>query len=91
MESIRRCTLLPAQVLEASAPAMRTKGRLRPGADADVVVFDADTITDQATYGESTRPSTGVRHVLVNGTFVVRDGALVADASPGRPVRGRSI
>ena len=87
LEAVRHCTLLPAQVLEASVPPMRAKGRLRPGADADLVVFDADTITDQATYADSTRPSSGMRHVLVDGTFVLRDGALVLDARPGRPLR----
>jgi cytosine/adenosine deaminase-related metal-dependent hydrolase len=86
-ESIRRATILPARVLEASVPAVRAKGRVQPGADADVVVFDADSITDQATYDASTRPSTGIAHVLVDGTFVVRDRELVLDASPGRPIR----
>ena len=40
-----------------------------------------------ASYDDSTRPSAGIRHVLVNGTFVVRDGDVVTDARPGRPVR----
>ena len=44
-------------------------------------------VTDQATYDASTRPSSGIAHVLVDGTFVVRDGTLVPDAFPGRPVR----
>ena len=52
-----------------------------------MVVFDPATLADQATYADSTRPSAGIRHVLVNGTFVVRDGSIVADARPGRPVR----
>ena len=69
---------------------MRAKGRLRAGADADIVVFDADAIADQATYAHSTRPSAGIRHVLVGGVFVVRDGRLVSDARPGRPVRARA-
>ena len=68
-------------------PAMRRKGRLQAGLDADVVVFDPKTITDRASYRESTRPSAGIRHVLVNGTFVVRDGDIAAEARPGRPVR----
>jgi hypothetical protein len=87
MDAVRRCTLLPARVLEGAAPAMRAKGRVQAGADADIVVFDADRVTDQATYTDSIRPSTGIHHVLVNGTFVVRDSALVTDAYPGRPVR----
>jgi N-acyl-D-aspartate/D-glutamate deacylase len=66
---------------------MRNKGRLRAEADADVVVFDHDRISDQASYQESTRPSTGIVHVLVDGTFVVREGQLVLDALPGRALR----
>ena len=78
---------LQLRLLEERVPAMRRKGRIGAGADADVVVFDPATLTDQATYTDSTRPSAGIRHVLVNGTFVVRDGSIVADARPGRPVR----
>ncbi len=87
IEAVRRATLLPAEVLEGAVPAMRRKGRVQIGADADLVVFDAARITDQATYTASTRPSSGITHVIVDGTFVVRDGELVLDALPGRPVR----
>jgi N-acyl-D-aspartate/D-glutamate deacylase len=86
-EALAKCSLDPARLLEGHVPAMRRKGRLAEGADADIVVFDPATITDQATYSASTRPTTGIRHVLVNGTFVVRDAQLVQDARPGRPVR----
>jgi N-acyl-D-aspartate/D-glutamate deacylase len=87
LEAVRRATLLPAQVLQDAVPAMRRKGRLRPGTDADLVVFDEAHVSDQATYAASTRPSSGIAHVIVGGTFVVRDGNLVPDALPGRPVR----
>jgi cytosine/adenosine deaminase-related metal-dependent hydrolase len=87
MDAVRRATLLPAEVLEAAVPAMRRKGRLQPGADADLVVFDDARVTDQATYVASTRPSSGIAHVIVGGTFVVRDRELVLDARPGQPVR----
>ncbi len=63
---------------------MRRKGRVTEGADADIVVFDPETITDRASYSASTRTTTGIRHVLVNGTFVVRDAQLARDALPGR-------
>jgi hypothetical protein len=87
MEAIRRCSLVPAEIGAAAAPAMARKGRLQPGADADVVVFDPDTVTDRATYDDTTSPTTGFRHVLVNGRLVVRDGALDVQQLPGRPVR----
>jgi len=86
-EILAKCSLHPATLLEDRVPAMRRKGRVRAGSDADIVVFQPDTITDQATYTDSTRPSTGIRHVLVNGTFVIRDGRLDTSARPGRPVR----
>jgi N-acyl-D-aspartate/D-glutamate deacylase len=69
---------------------MSRKGRLRPGSDADIVVFDPVTVSDQATYAASTRPSTGIVHVLVNGAFVVRDARIVDGALPGQPVRASS-
>lgn len=87
-EAFRRTALLPAQLLEQVAPAARGKGRLRAGADADLVVLDPATIGDAASYRERTRPSTGVRHLLVNGRFVVRDGVLDPAALPGRALRG---
>jgi N-acyl-D-aspartate/D-glutamate deacylase len=88
-EALAKCSLGPARLLEGHVPAMRRKGRVTEGADADIVVFDPETITDQASYSASTRTTTGIRHVLVNGTFVVRDAQLARDALPGRPVRGQ--
>ena len=86
-ETLRRSSLRPAQLLADRVPAMRRKGRLQPGCDADIVVFDPATVSDQATYLHSTRPSTGIKHVLVNGTLVVRDADLVTAALPGQPIR----
>ena len=86
-QALAKCSLEPARLLESRVPVMRGKGRLQAGRDADIVVFDPATVTDRASYLQSTRPSAGFRHVLVNGTFVVRDGDIVADARPGRPVR----
>ncbi|HWO65758.1 MAG TPA: amidohydrolase family protein [Umezawaea sp.] len=87
-EAFRRCSYLPARVLDDVAPSMRAKGRLAPGSDADIVVLNPESITDNATYFDSLRPSTGVRHLVVGGTLVVRDGVLDPTAFPGRAVRG---
>jgi N-acyl-D-aspartate/D-glutamate deacylase len=90
-EFVRRASCNPAAVVADATNGAVRKGHLAVGADADVVVFDAGSFRDQATYAASTRPSTGVRHLLVGGTSVVRDGVLDLEARPGRPVRGAGL
>ena len=87
MEAVRRGSLVPADIAATGAPALAHEGRLQPGADADVVVFDPQAVTDNATYTNMVRPASGFDHVIVNGEPVIRDGALVVSALPGRPVR----
>lgn len=87
VEAIRKMTLLPAQRLEALAPAFRNKGRIRVGADADIAIFDPATVADRSTYLKPAQPSVGFRHVLVNGTAVVVDGAVQDGRYPGRGAR----
>jgi N-acyl-D-aspartate/D-glutamate deacylase len=87
LEGVRKCALIPAQILEASTPAMSAKGRLTVGADADVVVFNFDTLTDRAEFSAMNRPAEGVRHLLVGGQALITDGIMDVAARPGRPVR----
>jgi len=87
VDALRKMTLMPAQRLERAMPAARRKGRLQERADADIVVFDPRTIADRATYESPAVPSVGVRHVLVGGVAVVRDGQVVAGVAPGQPLR----
>jgi hypothetical protein len=90
-DAIRRATLVPAEVLRDVAPQMQCKGRVQVGADADLVVFDPETVTDRATYAEPTLTSTGISHVMVAGQLVVQDGTFHSDVRPGQPVRGRGL
>jgi len=86
MEAIRKMSLMPAQRLQERVPAMRNKGRIQEGADADLTIFDPATVADASTYEDPARYSIGMRYVLVNGVPVVRDGRLQA-VTPGRAVR----
>ncbi len=86
-EGVGRLTLTPARILEESVPQMRLKGRLQVGMDADIVVFDLATVSDRATYTAPNATSQGMRHVVVNGVPVIRDGELVRGALPGRAIR----
>jgi dihydroorotase len=88
MEAIRKMTLMPAERLVRSAPAMRRKGRLSAGADADIVVFDPGRVREKATYQNPAQYTEGFDYVLVNGTVVVDQGKLVDAAVAGRPIRG---
>ena len=81
-EAIRRLTTLPATNL-----SLKDRGALAEGYFADVVVFDPATIQDHATYSEPHQYATGVQHVLVNGTAVIRNGEHTG-ATPGRFVKG---
>jgi imidazolonepropionase-like amidohydrolase len=87
MEAIRKMTLMPAERLEARVPAMRQKGRLRVGADADVTIFDAGRVVDRSTYREPSLSPVGIQHVIVNGVSVVANGRAVENVAPGKPVR----
>ncbi len=81
-EAIRKLTSLPASNLK-----IKKRGSLTPGFYADVVVFDPNTIQDHATFEQPHQYSTGMVHVFVNGTQVLKDGEHTG-ATPGRVVRG---
>lgn len=87
MDALRKISLLPAQRLEKAVPMMRNKGRLKVGADADVVVFDPARVIDKATFENPAQYSAGITQVFVNGVAVVQDGKLVEGVKPGVAIR----
>ena len=87
LDAIAKLSLYPAQILGASVPQMHAKGRLQPGADADIVVFDLDTVSDKATFGRPAQTSVGFEYVLVAGEQLVSDGVLNTEIFPGRAIR----
>lgn len=87
MDALRKITILPARRLEESVPRMKNKGRLQVGADADITIFDPNTVRERATYAEPDRPSRGINYVLVNGTLVVDKGKIVPGVAPGEWLR----
>ena len=90
-EAIRKMSLMPAQTIENFVPQMKKKGRLQEGMDADIVVFDPETIQDVGTYEEPNHPAKGVQALLVNGELVVSEGKLKVEAAPGQPIRRSSV
>ena len=78
-DAIRKMSLLPARRLEAMSPAMRNKGRIRKGADADIVVFNPETVIDRATFEKPNLPSEGIPYVTVRGKLVVDRSQVVKE------------
>lgn len=88
MEALRKMTLMPAQMLERSTPAAKRKGRVQEGADADLVIFDPQTISDRSTFQKPMEPSVGVHYLIVGGTVLIEDGKMVSDVYPGKAIVG---
>lgn len=88
-DAIEKMTLLPAKRLEGISPMMKQKGRIQVGSDADITIFDPKTIIDKATFEKGLEFSEGVEHVLVNGSFVLRNGNTVSNVFPGQPIYGK--
>jgi len=86
-DAIAKMSLIPAQILEKSVPQMHRKGRIREGADADIVVFDPNTVSDRATFERPSQSSVGFQYVIVGGAPLVSEGVLDKSLLPGRPVR----
>ena len=87
MDALARMTSLPTLRLEEFVPAMKTKGRIRVGSDADITIFDPETVIDRATYLEGSLTSDGIEYVLVNGIPVVYEGEIAEGVRPGKAIK----
>jgi N-acyl-D-amino-acid deacylase len=74
--------------MPAERLGLTDRGVLRPGAAADVVVFDSDALTERGTTYEPNQLATGIRHLVVNGAVTLRDGELTGERS-GQVLRRR--
>ena len=72
--AVHKLTEKPAEVL-----GLKGKGRLAAGYDADVCVFAPEALHERAGYTDPRELSAGMTHVLVNGVFAIRDGALTGE------------
>jgi len=77
-QAIHKMTALPARRL-----GLKDRGVVAVGARADLVVFDSRRVSDRATYQDPHQYPAGIEHVLVNGTFVIKDGEHTGSL-PGR-------
>ena len=88
MAALKKMTIMPAKRLEQVAPMMRQKGRIQVGADADITVFDPDSVIDRADF-KRLEYSEGIEFVLVNGIIVVKEGENQEGVYPGKPIIGK--
>lgn len=89
MTALEKITLLPAKRLENIAPMMRFKGRIQIGADADITIFNPDTIIDKGTFENGPAFSAGIEYVIVNAVLVLKNGKTVDNVFAGQPIYGK--
>ncbi|MCQ6563435.1 amidohydrolase family protein [Paenibacillus mendelii] len=87
MDGIAKLSLMPAQRLEKQAPALRKKGRIAKGMDADIVIFNYDTIRDRSTVEQPDLMSEGINYVLVSGQVALDNGKMNKKVRLGQPLR----
>jgi dihydroorotase len=87
--AIEKMTLMPAKRLEGIAPMMRFKGRLQVGADADITVFNPNTVIDRSSFDKGLAFSEGVEYVIVNGVVALKNGKTVANTFAGQAIVGK--
>lgn len=86
-EALAKMTILPARRLQARVPALRKKGRLQRGADADLTVFDPAQVVDRSTIENPGLESAGIDHVLILGQVVKTPDGLDETKRIGQPIK----
>lgn len=87
LQAIDKMSYKPATILQDYVPQMTKKGRIQEGMDADIVIFDINTVENRAGYQDPTLTPIGINNVMVNGILVVDEGELIIDSAPGLPIR----
>ena len=90
-EALAKMSLYQAQWMAQTTPAFNKKGRIQHGADADIVIFDPQTIAANATYGDPYQAPTGIQHVIVGGRHIVKDSVRLEGRYPGKKILGRVL
>lgn len=83
-DALSRMSLKQAQWLEPFAPAFKRKGRIQLDMDADLVIFDPDTVAAGADYGKPYEAPSGIHWVIVNGQIAVLDGTIQSSVAAGQ-------
>jgi dihydroorotase len=87
MDAVAKMTIMPARVLERTSSRMRGKGRISVGADADLTIFDFQTVADRATVERPDYASSGIQYVVVGDKIVKDPDGFRKDVRPGKPIR----
>ncbi|MCL6588384.1 MAG: amidohydrolase family protein [Firmicutes bacterium] len=88
MDAIAKLTILPAKRLESQAPALKLKGRIAVGADADLTIFSYERITDRATVEHPEYLSEGIDYVIVAGGIVKDPRGFHREVRNGKAIKG---
>jgi len=89
--AIKKMTLMPAQVLEKTAPEMKLRGRIQVGCYADLILFDPETVKDLSTYTNGFVHSEGMNYVWINGTALIANGKMRENVYPGIAIKGQKV
>ena len=87
IDAIRKMSFMPAKRLENLVPNMKNKGRIKLGADADLVVFNPDSIINKSSYSNPSAISEGIIHLIVNGNLVIENEPMDYSSNCGKPIR----